>query len=351
MTLAQRLWRFYQNDIARREKQGNLANPFFSGGSLILIVTTRCNFSCRHCLRVLEDPKDLPLPVAVKALEGGRKYNYRTVSLTGGEPFVYPHLQELAERAVALGYRLVIVTNGYNLLNHADWLRRFKKGIALLVFSLESAVAEEHDGLRRQGSFERLMKDFAFCRGEKIRFRTATTVSTRNIDALFDIGILARKNRAQDLVFTTMLPCPRTQENQLVLNAQQRQRLPFELLTLGRLLKKTVFISSDIRGNANLKICFPMEMREVAVDAEGRLVQCCELGNFDHPEIQRRAVVADLNTESFDAAMEKFSLRIHRLIAGRIADQQTSEARNEDPDFNSCFYCINKILKSPDAPA
>ncbi len=349
MTLAQRLWNFTQKGITRQVTEKDQPHPFFVEGRIVLLLTTRCNFSCQHCLRALEDPKDLPLDVATKTLEGARKYNYRFVSLTGGEPFLYPDLEALIERATALGYRLALVTNGYNLLEHARLLCRFKKYIHFLVFSLESHLPEEHDRIRRKGSFDRLMADFAFCRKERIPFRTQTTVSTRNIDQLLDIGLLAKRKAAADLAFTTMLPCPRTDENKLVLDLRQRRELFYGLFALGRILRMRIIISGDIRGNTNLKICHPMEMRETAVDAEGRLIQCCELGNFDHPEIRRQAIVADLKEESFDAAMKKLSLRIHHLIAARIADYEKSAGRNESPDFNSCFYCIRKILESPDA--
>ncbi len=344
MTLASRLWTFCQKGIARQVSEKNRLNPFFIEGRLVLLLTTRCNFSCQHCLRVLEDPKDLPWETAAKVLEDARKYNYRFISLTGGEPFLYPDLEKLLERATALGYLLAFVTNGYNLLEHAKLLRRFKKHIRFLVFSLESPLPEEHDRIRRKGSFERLMDDFAFCRREKIPFRTQTTVSTRNIDQLLDIGFLAKRKGAANLAFTTMLPCPRTNESKLVLDARQRRELSYGLFALGRILRMRIIISADIRGNTNLKICQPMEMSETAVDAEGRLIQCCELGNFDDPEIRRRAVVADLKEESFDAAMKKLSLHIHGIIAARIADHEKMTARNESPDFNSCFYCIQKIL-------
>ena len=349
MTLAKRLWHFHRQQVARLAKEGKIPNLCCIEGRFVFLVTTRCNFRCRHCMRVLEDPKDIPLEIAVKALEAGQKYNLRAVVFTGGEPFLYPRYEELTGRAVALGYRVGIVTNGYNLLEHADFLRRYKKSIDFLAFSLESADAEEHDTIRHKGSFERLMADFDFCRKEKITFRFQTAVSRRNIDDLLAIGLLAKKKRVPAVSFTTMLPCPRTQENELVLDAERRKELVYDLMALGRMLKLRIGISSDIHANTNVALCHAMQMREIAIDAEGRMIQCCELGDFDDPHIRRFAAVADLKTDSFDEAMKKLYGHMHRFACDRISDYARLKDRDEGPDFNSCFYCINKILAQPDA--
>ncbi len=349
MTLAKRLWHFHRQQIVRLAKEGKLPNPFFVKGHFVFIVTTRCNFTCQHCMRVLKDPKDLPFEIAVKALEGGQKYNLRTVVFTGGEPFLYPRYQDLTDRAVALGYRVAFVTNGYNLLDHADFLRRTKKSLDFIAFSLESADAEEHDTIRRKGSFERVMAGFDFCRKEKIPFRFQTTVSRRNIDGLVALGLLAKKKRVPAVSFTTMLPCRRTQENDLVLDAERREALVHDLMALGRMLKLRTNISADIHANANVALCHSMQMREIAIDAGGWIIQCCELGDFDDPHIRRFAAVADLGTDTFDETMKKLHGHIHRFVCDRISDYARLKDRDEGPDFNSCFYCIRKILAQPDA--
>jgi len=348
MTLAKRLWHVHRQQITRLAKEGKLADPFFVPGRFVFILTTRCNFSCRHCMRVLKDPKDLPFEIGVKALEAGRKYNLRAIAFTGGEPFLHPRYEDLTERAVALGYRVSFVTNGYNFLDHADFLRRTRKSIDFIAFSLESADPREHDAMRRKGSFERVMQGMDFCRREKFPFRFQMTISRRNIDGLVEIGLLAKKKRVPAVSFTTMLPCPRTQGNDLVLEAQRRQGLVHDLMALGRMLKLRVNIASDIRANANVALCQPMQMREIAVDAEGHIVHCCELGDFDDPRLRRFAAIADLKTDSFDEAMKKLYGHMARFACSRISDYARLKDRDEGPDFNSCFYCIRKICAQPD---
>jgi len=349
MFLLHRVWQLHKAAIASKLKQNPPSSPFLYCVNLVLLVTTRCNFSCRHCMRSAQDPEDLPLGTAVKVLEGARKYNARFLAITGGEPFLYPPLGDLLDCAVSLRYRLGLVTNGYNLLEHETLLRRHRKSISYVGFSLESPRPEEHDAIRRKGSFQRLMADFEFCRREKITFRVQTTISRHNLNDLLDIGLLAKKKGATLISFTTMLPCPRTEENQLVLDAAQRAELPAALLALGRTLRMPINIAADIRGKGNLTICQAMDMRDLSVDPQGRLIRCCELGNYDSPHVQRQAVVADCNQESFDEAMKKLCLHFQRMMVARIADLAARGDRDDGPDFNSCFYCIHKALAGPEA--
>jgi MoaA/NifB/PqqE/SkfB family radical SAM enzyme len=66
--------------------------------NLALIVTTRCDYHCAHCLRDLSDEKvDFLLELLPKLLEQARPFGARHVGFTGGEPHLHPHFAELVE--------------------------------------------------------------------------------------------------------------------------------------------------------------------------------------------------------------------------------------------------------------
>jgi len=348
MSLAQHLWHMHRRNTTRLVQEGKLSNIFHMSSRLVFIVTTRCNFTCQHCLRTLEKPKDLPLETAQKALAGGKKYNLGSVVFTGGEPFLYPEREALTAHAVGLGYRVGFVTNGYNLQEHADFLHKYKKSIAFIAFSLESADPKEHDTLRHKGSFERVIAGFELCRKEKIPFRCQTAVSRRNKKDLLPLILLAKKKRVSGISFTTMLQCPRTEHNDLILSAKERQELIYDLLTLKHMFRTDLNIAADIHAFTNIHLCQPMQMKEIAFDAEGRLVQCCELANFDDAQIRNFTTIADLRTDTFDETMKKLSAHIHRFNCMRIDDFARLEKRDNGPDFSSCFYCIRKITAQPE---
>lgn len=342
MRLTQLIWKHYREQLVKNNPGGKGQAPFFTAGNLVLIVTSRCNFLCKHCLRNFDSGRDLSLDIAKKALLGAKRYKFRHMSLTGGEPLVYPHLKELIEFAVNNGYKFAIVTNGYNLNEVGDLLKKYRPSISFIAFSLESVDKKKHDAQRREGSFERLLEDFQFCRKNKIPFRVLTAASLMNYDEIFDLALFAKKKGAQCLAVTTILPCPRSEDNKLVLDAGRRQELFLLLKQLPHIIKLPVVIAADLRAPGNIKLCQALDMVEITVDMDGNLVQCCELANFDSEDIRRHAIITSLTDKSFDDALKILSEHSHKSGVQRIEDFKT-QADLEHIDFNSCFYCLRKL--------
>jgi len=72
-----------------------------------------CNLCCKHCYSSSSpDAKQgLGLNPLIDLLEQAAPLGYNVVSLSGGEPFLYPHLSLLAEAAKQLGYFNSVTTN------------------------------------------------------------------------------------------------------------------------------------------------------------------------------------------------------------------------------------------------
>lgn len=337
MNISQIAWNYYKNQILK-----NPQKDYSRAGSLILIVTSKCNFKCRHCLRDFSQARDLSFEIAQKAIEGAKKYNFKLVGLTGGEPLLYPDFKPLIEFIVANGYMFSLVTNGLNFKQFAPLFKKHRDKISFIAFSLESTDRKQHDFMRQKGSFDALLEDFQICRESKIPFRTVTAVSTMNYEQIFDIALFAKKKGAKSLAMTTVLPCPRSEDNQFVLNAKQREELFFSLRGLTKIIKLPIFISADIHALNNLRLCNPLDMLDVSIDMDGNIVQCCELANFDSPAVTRRAIVTSLADQSFDDAFKILSEHLHKFTCRRIEDYKLVP----DPahiDFNSCFYCIRRL--------
>ncbi|MEO0359589.1 MAG: radical SAM protein, partial [Pseudomonadota bacterium] len=77
----------------------------------------RCNLACRHCYSA-SSPQGtamLSMEVLAPALAALRAEGYDALSLSGGEPMLYPDLAALLDRARGLGFRLAAITNGYRI--------------------------------------------------------------------------------------------------------------------------------------------------------------------------------------------------------------------------------------------
>lgn len=88
----------------------------------------QCNLSCAHCCVPIEWKDRLPIPVAIRFLEGAHDHGIRLLGLTGGEPFLYPEfVQALVARAAGLGWKFdTIMSNGVWHQGPADLEAVFK---------------------------------------------------------------------------------------------------------------------------------------------------------------------------------------------------------------------------------
>jgi MoaA/NifB/PqqE/SkfB family radical SAM enzyme len=93
-----------------------------------LIITDRCNLSCRHCRLGSRQGRDMPAAVILERLRHYHRLGYRDLYLEGGEPYLWRDpeytLDEIIDEARRIGYFHVhLYTNGlFPLETRADAL-------------------------------------------------------------------------------------------------------------------------------------------------------------------------------------------------------------------------------------
>ncbi|MCL6630901.1 MAG: radical SAM protein, partial [Armatimonadetes bacterium] len=135
-----------RTDYVSLPPQGVALRPTFS-----------CNLRCKMCSfanggDVLADLKDhLSLDTWKAIVDDLAQYGCY-ISLTGGEPLLYPHVADLIEHIKNRGLICIITTNGTLLERHAAKL--MENAPDVLIVSIDGPPAV-HDELRgRQGTFE-----------------------------------------------------------------------------------------------------------------------------------------------------------------------------------------------------
>lgn len=113
-------------------------------------VTTRCNSACGHCFaragRDAAHEMDLSTVRAIAA--DGRSLGYRHFHVTGGEPLLWPHLFNLIDDAVAMGYESVFINTNGTLVT-AEAARRLGGHGGSVTLSISLQGPEElHDRVR-----------------------------------------------------------------------------------------------------------------------------------------------------------------------------------------------------------
>ncbi len=121
-----------------------------------------CNFRCEHCsVKRFQGQKDgryFTLPDVRELSRQADAMGLANFVITGGEPLVFPDLEQLIEAIDPNKFYLVIDTNGW-LLDAAKANQLKSLGVDKIQLSLDSLAPEEHDSFRHTpGSHERAMR-------------------------------------------------------------------------------------------------------------------------------------------------------------------------------------------------
>ena len=169
------------------------AHPGGSAGVPIFQVhpSLRCNLSCAHCYSD-SSPKQrdqLDADLIAGAIGDAAEVGFGILSVSGGEPLLYPHLRTLLEAGRAAGMRTQLVTNGWFLptrryLDVADL-------IDVLAISVDGPAAR-HNRMRGSGrAFAELESGLNFIRERAVPFGIIHTVGPDNWHELFEVAAFA----------------------------------------------------------------------------------------------------------------------------------------------------------------
>lgn len=88
-----------------------------------LKVTGCCNLSCTFCSQAKAKRINMDVTEAKKLLTELKNIGVISINYTGGEPLLYPHIEELLAYGNSLGFEQTLVTNAINLFKSKDILK------------------------------------------------------------------------------------------------------------------------------------------------------------------------------------------------------------------------------------
>ena len=117
---------------------------------MVLVVTRRCNMYCEFCMQDHDAHRQpelnrIGLGDYRRVLDQAKIWN-PTIQLTGGEPFIYPEIEELINVIKEKNFFCIANTNGSTLKNHAKQL--VELGLEKIAISLDGPP-EVHDHVRQ----------------------------------------------------------------------------------------------------------------------------------------------------------------------------------------------------------
>ena len=240
--------------------------------------TRLCNLACRHCYSESDQRQRAALDpdLLCAALDVLRAEGYALLSLSGGEPLVYPALGTVISHAKSIGFRVTMITNGLLATERHDALLDMLDGMAISF----DGMPETHNELRgRADAFERASDALQYnvARGRPVAAAISLTRSALAdlpdlADHLVGLGAralqvrpVARAGRARGLDDSSFFSSADQARLFLVVHAL-RQELPEEI-TIHCDLAPTVGLWQQREAYAGLLGCgrnFPADERPLA---------------------------------------------------------------------------------------
>ena len=169
---------------------------------LCLHLNRRCNWFCDHCyygssssdslVSDYQDPierpsvhGDMPMRIAQDIVYQCRPAGVQRVTLQGGEPFLYPHLRDVAETVKEQGMLAAIPTNGVLIDDRAlEWIPEL---LDFIFISIHGPREFHDEFVHARGAFDRSMRAAIACHERGVRTAVISSVSERNIGSILEL--------------------------------------------------------------------------------------------------------------------------------------------------------------------
>ncbi len=241
-----------------------------------------CNFSCQHCditkLRSKDKRRFFTIPDVKELSRQADEMGLAHIVITGGEPLVFPDLDEIIKAINPAKFYITVDTNGWFLdAKKAKHLRSI--GLDKIQLSLDSLVASEHDEFRRKaGSHERALRAIDASLDTGLNIILATVVTKQRIRSQEFIDFLEfAKKKGVGVFVTYAKPVGEWEGNyQVLINKDDMDYL--------RKLEKKYNVFTHLTPSYGLDLGCIAVKRMVSITKYGDVMPCpyihVSLGNF-----------------------------------------------------------------------
>ncbi len=276
---------------------------------LNLDITWRCNYNCVGCIDggvvgreeiVKGTNLDMDWEVAQDLLDYAKRFRLLGFIVQGGEPLLYPHIDDLLNTCANNGFVLRLVTNGSQLIAHTDALiRAFRVPKSLIRVSINTDDSHYQDFTRGKVELSTVVKGIktvadggaAICVGTVVFGKNIVSRSippnVSQLDRLLDLIASAGARwlvllPGRDPVTKEMIPFEKDELD--FLDSLSHSGGPTRVILGGRFaVEKDLPACDQIKDYAPC----PTALLRVVVGSDGRLFNCTEHRGMPESEIGR----------------------------------------------------------------
>jgi MoaA/NifB/PqqE/SkfB family radical SAM enzyme len=164
-------------------------------------ITSKCNMNCRHCLNkgLYHKQINMPIKTIFQYFEKFQESKVSEVNITGGEPFMHPHITQILDYAIKIFPGLTISTNG-SMLNIS--ILKFLREINLRYINISLDGTEKTYNITRRGhEFKKIFANVILASKYLPNTGITITLNRYNIQEIEAIIELASLNHIQKINF------------------------------------------------------------------------------------------------------------------------------------------------------
>lgn len=302
-----------------------------------LHLTDRCQLDCDHCLRDPgQAPLDLPFDVLTTVLrEAAHELGVRRVSLTGGEPTLYPRFAEVLDLAAELGMSWDMVSNGRRFDRLARWLDERperRTGCRKVTLSMDGATDETHDAIRGEGQRREVLAAMAVLVSLEIPFDVAVTLHARNLHELEAVAIESHALGASQVRFGLTQATGTPLDGALRLSPANCAQAYERVLALRERLDFPVLLTAGWPERpSDRKTCDAIAGETLNVDVHGRLTLCCQHSGVPSPDDDRTVL---------GSAQDGLAVHLEALAQLRLETERVLRADHGRWPELACNSCL-----------
>lgn len=283
--------------------------------TIVINPTMRCNIRCTGCYSFhYKKSQDMDYDVLAKVLGEARDLGVRFITVSGGEPYLYPHLFRMAEEFSDLMF--MTYTNS-TLLDDETIARIVRAGNLMPAISVEGF--EEHTDARRGpgmhrkvlGAMEKLQKAGVF-------YGFSATPTSRNADLLATDAFVDYyiDRGALFAWYFNYLPLGRNPDVSLMPRPEQRDRI--REATYRWQKSKPIFIGDFWNHGASVGGCLSAS-RYCYITVEGRVQPCTFVPFYTH-RVQESTLEEVFDSPFFRAIRDRQPYHSNLLRPCKVID-------------------------------
>lgn len=247
-------------------------------------ITNSCNMKCKHCMNrsIQNSNNGFEKEQILKLIDELHENKTEEIYISGGEPLLYPYIDEVILYAYSLDIKVTLATNALEISNHLDVI---KKGVQLVSISLDG-IGETHDKFRGViGAFENCVKMFKLLKENNVKTRISAMIWKENYEELEDMILLAKECGVSKVNLAFLIPEGRAKNDDTIKLSMDKYKETIESVNNLRKKYKTDDFDIELRRTNILdkdSIDCPGGKNLIHINVNGKVSPCSWIAKIDN---------------------------------------------------------------------